>query len=64
MNPKSVFNATVCLLGVLILLIHIVNLLIKKDRRKDEVVRDYYKSHKYLNIINYINEIYEKNMRK
>lgn len=37
---------------------------IKKDRRKDEVVRDYYKSHKYLNIINYINEIYEKNMRK
>ena len=36
MNPKSVFNATVCLLGVLILLIHIVNLLIKKDRRKDE----------------------------
>ena len=36
MNPKSVFNATVCLLGVLILLIHIVNLLIKKERRKDE----------------------------
>ena len=36
MSPNSVFNATVCLLGVLILLIHIVNLLIKKERRKDE----------------------------
>ena len=36
MDPKSVFNATVCILGVLILLIHVVNLLIKKERRRDE----------------------------
>ncbi len=36
MDVKSVFNMTVCLLGVLILLIHIVNILLKKDRRKDE----------------------------
>ena len=36
MDSKSVFNATVCLLGLLILLIHIVNLAIKKDKRKDE----------------------------
>ena len=36
MDPKSVFNATVCLLGVLILSIHIVNLFLKKGRRKDE----------------------------
>ena len=36
MDNKSVFNATVCLLGVFILLIHIVNLLLKKNRRKDE----------------------------
>ena len=36
MNPKSVFNATVCLLGVLILLIHVVNIVLKKGKRKDE----------------------------
>ena len=36
MNSKSVFNATVCLLGAIILLIHIVNILLKKNRRKDE----------------------------
>lgn len=36
MNNKSIFNATVCLIGVLILSIHIVNLLLKKERRKDE----------------------------
>lgn len=33
---------------------------IKKDRNKSEVVRDYYKSHKYLNIIKYINNICDK----
>ena len=32
----TTFNATVCLIGVLILLVHIINLLLKKDRRKDE----------------------------
>ncbi len=36
MDVKAVFNATVCLLGVLILSIHIVNIILKKDRRKDE----------------------------
>ena len=36
MSPKSVFNATVCLLGFLILLVHTFNLFIKKERRKDE----------------------------
>lgn len=36
MSPNTVFNATVCLLGVLLLSIHIVNLLLKKNRRKDE----------------------------
>ena len=36
MNSKSVFNATVCLLGAIILLIHIVNISLKKGRRKDE----------------------------
>ena len=36
MNSKSIFNATVCLLGVAILLVHIVNAIVKKDKRKDE----------------------------
>ena len=36
MNPKSIFNATVCIIGSLILLLHIVSLLLKKGRRKDE----------------------------
>ena len=36
MDQKSVFNATVCLLGVLILFLHIVNIVFKKDKRKDE----------------------------
>lgn len=36
MDVKGVFNATVCLLGVLILSIHIVNIILKKERRKDE----------------------------
>ncbi|MBO6261942.1 MAG: hypothetical protein J6N95_04990, partial [Bacilli bacterium] len=36
MSPKSVFNATVCLLGFLILLVHTFNIFIKKERRKDE----------------------------
>lgn len=38
MDSKSVFNATVCILGVFILLLHIVQVLIKKERRKDENV--------------------------
>lgn len=36
MNSKSAVNITICGIGILILLIHIVNLLIKRNRRKDE----------------------------
>ncbi len=36
MTNNTIFNVTVCILGVLILSIHIVNLLIKKNKRKDE----------------------------
>ena len=36
MDSKAIFNMTICLLGFLILLIHIVNILFKKKRRKDE----------------------------
>ncbi len=36
MEGNAIFNATVCTIGISILLIHIVNLLIKRDRRKDE----------------------------
>lgn len=36
MEGNSIFNATVCIIGISILLIHVVNLLIKRDRRKDE----------------------------
>lgn len=36
MDVKSTFNAAVCVIGIAILLIHTVNILLKKDRRKDE----------------------------
>ena len=36
MDIKSAVNITICGVGILILLIHIVNLLMKKHRRKDE----------------------------
>ena len=36
MDKNSIFNMTVCIFGVLILLIHIVNLIVKKNKRKDE----------------------------
>ena len=36
MNSNSVFNATVCLIGIIILLVHTVNLAVKKEKRKDE----------------------------
>ena len=36
MSNNAVFNSTVCLIGILILLIHIVNILVKKDKRRDE----------------------------
>ena len=36
MDGKSIFNATVCIIGIAILLIHVVNILLKKNRRVDE----------------------------
>ena len=36
MDVKSVFNATICIIGIAFLLIHIVNLLLKKNLRPDE----------------------------
>ena len=36
MDVRSAFNAAVCIIGIAILLIHTVNILLKKDRRKDE----------------------------
>ena len=36
MNVKSVFNATVCIVGIILLIVHIINLAIRKNRRKDE----------------------------
>lgn len=36
MDNKSVFNATVCIIGIALLLIHTVNVLLKKNRRRDE----------------------------
>ncbi len=37
MDSKSVFNATICIIGVSLLLIHIVNLVLKKKKRRDEM---------------------------
>ena len=36
MPNNSVFNLTVCIIGIAIFLIHIINLLFKKNKRKDE----------------------------
>lgn len=36
MDQKSIFNVTVCTVGTIFLVIHIIDLLLKKDRRKDE----------------------------
>ena len=36
MEPNTVFNATVCLIGVLILSVHLISVAVKKDKRKDE----------------------------
>ena len=36
MLGNETFNATVCTIGIAILLIHVVNLLLKKNKRKDE----------------------------
>ena len=36
MKNNVVFNITVCIIGIVIFAIHAVNILIKKDKRKDE----------------------------
>ena len=36
MIVNAIFNATVCILGILILSTHTVNLIVKKGKRKDE----------------------------
>ncbi len=38
MSKNSVFNATICIVGILILMIHVVNLISKKGKRKDEKI--------------------------
>ena len=38
MSNNSVFNASVCIIGILILMIHVANILVKKEKRKDEKV--------------------------
>ena len=37
MNINAIFNATICIVGIAILLIHVVNILLKKNKRKDEL---------------------------
>lgn len=36
MDVKSIFNAAVCIIGIAILFIHAANILLKKNRRRDE----------------------------
>lgn len=36
MDSNVVFNASVCLIGFIILLVHVANLLMRKNRRRDE----------------------------
>lgn len=36
MNNNIIFNITVCIMGILILFVHFINLLLKRKKRKDE----------------------------
>ncbi len=38
MAVNGVFNVTICIVGILILLIHVINIISKKGKRKDEMV--------------------------
>ena len=38
MTNNGIFNATVCIIGILIFLIHVVNIIVKREKRKDEKV--------------------------
>lgn len=43
MSNNAIFNATVCIIGILILGIHVINLLVKKEKRKDEkLLQDFF----------------------
>ena len=43
MSNNAIFNATVCIIGILILGIHSINLLVKKEKRKDEkLLQDFF----------------------
>ena len=42
MSSSIVFNSTVCIIGIVIFLIHVVNLVIKKNKRKDEMTLLYF----------------------
>ena len=37
MHDNEVFNVTVCILGILIFLVHVVNIIFKKNKREDEM---------------------------
>ena len=37
-SKNAVFNATVCIMGILILMIHVVNIITKKEKRKNEKI--------------------------
>lgn len=38
MEYKTVFNATVCIIGIIFLLIHAINISLKKNKRKDDLI--------------------------
>lgn len=38
MSKNVVFNMTICVVGILILMIHVVNLIVRKGKRKDESI--------------------------
>ena len=43
MSNNAIFNATICIIGILILGIHSINLIVKKEKRKDEkLLQDFF----------------------
>ena len=37
MKNSYIFNATVCIIGILIFIVHIISIILKKNKRKDEI---------------------------
>lgn len=37
MENSYIFNATVCIIGILIFIVHIISIILKKNKRKDEI---------------------------